>query len=548
MASGVQAGARNSPCTGAVTLNLRGGRMVFVRLLWLVAGVCLTLFTAARANADVVLHVAPPHGRAGGGNGSAEAPFTTLGQAVGAWRANPGGAAVTIIVAPGTYRESVEINSGMRTGPLRIRAEVEGKAIISGSDIFTAWSSTEPGILSRDYTGAFPLSAVPDNWPSSLTARITDAARRRDMVFLNGVALQQVERRADLRPGTFFIDREAAQLKIGVPSGADPALARIEVARRSQLLTVVGAEDIEISGLVFEHAASAMTDAAVLVSSSAGVRISRSVFRLNNAIGLAVHQSRRVVLDGNVMDRNGAVGLSLWRIENLIARDNQTLSNNWRGYSGGFAGWSSAGTKALSIHGAVFERHRSNFNLTHGFWLDYDIRDTVVRDAEICDNLRIGLIVEAAPGPVEVATSRICRNGQGGVSGREARSLRLRRNVISCNARRQLFVSGSLDRPVRDFVTGARVTLNNEGWEVEGNQISAANRGDALLEAGLPAQHWKAFVETLRSSGNVWRHLAGAGEAARLRDPPAWPGFLVDSEAEASQATLCGSSAIPQRP
>jgi Right handed beta helix region len=504
----------------------------------LLAGVFLGLNARLPAYAETVLHVAPSTSMRAAGNGTREAPFTTIGEAVARWSASPPGSAFTILIAPGIYRESIQVQAPPHPSHLRIRAEAQGTVVLSGSDV-VAGQRKEVDTVTIPYRDQFPISTIPSDWPTSL--RIRKMARLRDMVFANDVPLRQVLQSRELTAGSFLVDHSAAQIEIKLPAGMDPSTARIEVARRARLLTVTGVNGIEISGLIFEHAASEMIDSAVVVDHSKRVQITSSSFRRNNGGGIQIQRSRNITLDGNVMEWNGSTGLGIWRVEDLTARDNRTWRNNWRGHSGGFIGWSSAGMKAFSLHRARFERHSAGSNFTLGFWLDTDISDVVVRDAEICDNLWTGLMVEAVQGPVEIADSRICRNAEGGVLGAEARALRLLHNTIACNARRQIFVSGQLDRRVVDFVTGKRFILNNEGWIVEGNRVGAVRREDLLLDTTLPAGRWEAFLASLKSSANEWQHAAGPGAFVQQKPVAEWPGLRDIPEAGASGASaLCG--------
>jgi len=421
---------------------------------------------------------------------------------------------VVILLAPGTYRETVEIRPYGRAAPLRLRAAVGGAAVLSGSDVMHA-PQVKAGRITLEHAPVMSLSSIPRGWPAN---EIGAPARWREMVFLAGEPLLQVERHVQLQPGRFLADRSSGRLELALPERLAGTPLQIEVSHRARLLTVAQAEDVEITGLVFQHAASPIADAAVVIEGAQRVRITDSVFRANNAIGLAVRGSREVTLERNVLNGNGEMGLSLWRVARLVARDNETSANNWRGERGGYTGWSSAGMKASEISDVVFERHRALANRTYGLWFDYDVTNVTMRDSVICDNLRFGLVVEAAQGPVQVVNSRICRNADGGVLGAEARGLRLVHNAIVCNGRRQIYVSGQLDRAVTDGATGTTLVLNNAVWNVEANLLAGRTRDERLVETTLPLDRWNAFLRDTRRSGNSWQHPAGtAGFALPAR-------------------------------
>ncbi|MGG5817704.1 right-handed parallel beta-helix repeat-containing protein [Falsiroseomonas sp. HW251] len=472
---------------------------------------------ALPAFGQTVLHVAPPDGAAAAGDGSAARPFRSLGAAIRAWSVAPLAVPVTIVMAPGTYREAVEIHGGPAPR-LRIRAAVPGAAVLSGSDVVTVSQRAGATRITIEQAPVMPLSPIPDGWPA---AEIGMPARWREMVFHEGSPLLQVERPVALQPGGFLADRVRGRFEVALPPGANARRVVLEVARRPRLLTIAGAQDIEITGLVFQHANSRMADAAVVVDGARRVRITDSVFRANNAAGLSVKRSRDITLERNVLNGNGEMGLGMWRVRNALVSGNETSANNWRGESGGYTGWSSAGMKTVELYDAVVERHRARDNRTYGVWFDFNISRVTLRDSEICDNLRFGVVVEAAQGPVEVSGSRICGNAEGGVLGAEARGLRLVGNVIACNGRRQIYVSGQLDRPVADSFTGARLVLNNAGWEVEGNLLAGRGR-ERLVETTLPLARWRGFLAETRLSGNTWLHPSGAAAFAQPARAADW--------------------------
>ncbi|MDQ3641840.1 MAG: DUF1565 domain-containing protein, partial [Actinomycetota bacterium] len=125
--------------------------------------------------------------------GTESAPWRTLTHAV-----KTASSGSTIVMRAGTYREGVQFYAKTLT----IQSYPKETVWMSGSDVVTGWVSDgsawrKDGWTATfdrtDYTGvmvdpAYPLAA----WP--------------DMAFIDGAARRQVASRAEVVPGTFFVD------------------------------------------------------------------------------------------------------------------------------------------------------------------------------------------------------------------------------------------------------------------------------------------------------------------------------------------------------
>lgn len=483
--------------------------------LLLVAAVTAAAPAAAPAagTAGTTLHVeaaAQP-----GGDGSRQAPLPTIGAALE--RLAAGGGPVTILVHPGTYRETLRIaDPPPRT---TIRAVRPGEAVVSGSRPLAGWARIGTDLFRAPWPDPMAPSTVPKEWPEDL--KIGEPALRREMLFVDGRRYEQVYDGSALRPGSFLVNDDRRTIDARVPRGVDLAAAVVEVAGREELLTASGADGLTIDGLVFERAASPMMGIAVSIAESRGVTLSDSVIRDNNGTGLSVSRSAGVTLERNRVVGNGSTGMGVWQVTGLRLEDNETSANNWRGASGGFTDWAVAGAKLLQIHDAVIERHRAVDNATHGLWLDTDIARVTVSGADLRDNRGGGLMVEAVQGPVTVTGSRIIGNGNGIVAA-GARGVTVVGSVVACNRDAQLVVTGAQDRGVTDHRDGTVTPVNNEGWTLAGNSFAAQRRNSFLVTTTVPQDYWDRFLSTLAARDNLWTH-------ARRRDAFRGPwGWQVD--------------------
>jgi hypothetical protein len=429
--------------------------------------------------------------------GTAPLPLRTLRRGLElAGAANAGGTPATILIHPGTYRESVSIREGGTGAAIIVQATEAGQAVISGSDIWTGWTRRgSASVFTRPWPYAWGLAPIPPHWPP-----LQDIVRRREMVFINGRLLRQVLASASLQEGTFFIDEGGRTISLWAPGGGDPNSATVEVAVRRTLFAASGRANLTVSGLVFEHAATPVDESAVAFDRVTNLLVRDTVFRWNNWGGLAVNQSAEVTALRNVADHNGGRGMEAWRVKSLHFTRNETSSNNWRGAWGQFTGWAAAGFKGMEIHGGTIDHHEARFNLAHGLWLDTDNEHVTITDGIWCGNLRNGGFIEASQGPITILRATSCGNGQRGILTTESSNLAVRNSALYGNGVAQFEVGGEESRRVTNWETGRAADVRAENLTLCGNAFVGEKDGQDVL--AVPS--WTFLLSSLRSWRNDW--------------------------------------------
>lgn len=171
-------------------------------------------------------------------SGTRSGPFKTIGKALQIAQDNyRNGASVRIIIAPGTYRESLSLSGGSSGGSAGIILEAEkaGTAILSGSDIWADWQPDAAD--SKRYMHAWPFQWGPCTAPQG-SPPLEEIVRRREIVFVNGNLLIQALSRNEMAEGSFFVDEPGRRIYIWPPSATNMANAVIEVPVRPRLLDV----------------------------------------------------------------------------------------------------------------------------------------------------------------------------------------------------------------------------------------------------------------------------------------------------------------------
>src|ERR1700750_2695707 len=125
--------------------------MKLARVLCFLSLVSLAVVPQARSQANVIENqttVIYVDGQSGSDSnaGAISSPLKTIQAAVNKANINNQKSIGTkIVVNPGVYRESVNVNpvSGLTAAPLTIEAATSGTAIVSASEILSGWS-TDP--------------------------------------------------------------------------------------------------------------------------------------------------------------------------------------------------------------------------------------------------------------------------------------------------------------------------------------------------------------------------------------------------------------------
>jgi hypothetical protein len=428
---------------------------------------------------DVVLYVDAATGSDSNTGGPGD-PFATIhkGLQVAISNKNPanGPLSTRVVVSPGTYREQ----SNALFGHVNEKAIVlEGSGpgvIVSGSEIYTAWSLESGSIYSHAWAFDWGPSAEPPGWPP-----IPEITLRTEMVFEDGARLRQVLTYPELGAGTYFVDEVADRLYIWPTDGTLDSEV-VEVSERRRGIQTQSTNNIAIKNMKFQHVASEIQSADGLTfSATDGIYIKDVEASDNNWRGISINGPATDVVARDVrVDANGMVGSTTNKQKNAIWEDVHAHLNNWRGDLGGFHGWAAAGSKHFSCHDCFYARWTISQNYGRGFWWDNDVVDTTMDDMLVVNNLWSGIFFEAIQGPIALTGSTLNGNGKNGLVTGNVELLTLQNAVLRNNADAGLRVDGNVPtRSVIDFETGIPqdVTICDD-WIIDTVEIV----GDPTIE------------------------------------------------------------------
>ena len=445
--------------------------------------------------------------------GTAAAPYRTIQQAATAAKAaSRSGIGSQIIIMPSTYRESVSFvaDSGSLLAPVVFSAATNGTVTLSGADAWTnGWSlaAGSTNVYQHSWTNNWGLAPIPSGWPI-----LSNIVRRCEMVFVNGALLTQVETRAAMTNGTYYVDDTNRLLYVQNRVGVVASNAFYEVAERSNLLHVASSgsytvANVVLQGLEFRAAASPVAGTAVNFANATNLLVDQCTFDWNNWSGLGFSACSGVTVRDSLANQNGAMGIEVgYHEKNIVVDGVQTCFNNWRGVRGGFTGWSIAGIKALNIHTGLFRNHVAVGNLTYGLWLDYDNKNVFIENCVYNGNSKDGLQLEATEGPARIQQCVSSRGqGQFALLMQNAQNV----SVANCAFNASGTSSGSGDigcsvltsRSVTDWETGTQYTLWSSNWTL----INNACRSAGSTQFGLyMLANFPGFLSTLISDSNHW--------------------------------------------
>ena len=208
---------------------------------------------------------------------------------------------------------------------------------MSGSDVWTGWTSAGGGIYTQPWNEDWGLASLPEGWEGQASyLEAHPVIRRREMVFVDGHPLRQVVSLSQLEvtSDSFFVSDDEDTISLHVNADRDLGTSQVEVAIRPYLLQIGSRQNITIQDVDFEHAATPMPGAAVSIAESDHVVVAGSDFRWNSWNGLGMFQDTDVEVRDVRADYNGVGGITGSGIHDLLVVDTQTSSNDWRGSSG----------------------------------------------------------------------------------------------------------------------------------------------------------------------------------------------------------------------
>ena len=423
-----------------------------------------------------------------------------------------------VTLNPGTYRENVYYNTPSTSAPVTFQAAQNGTAIITGSDLWTDWTSAG-NIFTHNWPYTWGECALPNGWPSMWPIIL-----RREMIFVNGTPLTQVISANQMVEGTFYVDDASHLVSMWPPSGTNMSTAAIEVAVRPGTFNIQSATNVVLRGITFEHASTCpQTGNSVTVTSSNHILIDTDNFLWNNQAGLGLTLVNNVVVQNSVANHNGSGGIAASQGKDHNYYNNETSYNNWREAMGAYYGWSYDGAKILLMHTADFNGFKAYYNQTGGIWFDTDNKNITLENLDSSNNLTMGMFLEADEGPITITDSKFCNNNDnedstysfGTLISGNAEYVTVSGSLFYNNAvpdfGGEIFIGGtSAGRTFKDWETGQTYTVQSQNWTLNGNTVVGVGSLQDLFYSYQTGSVWNLFQSTFSSNNNTWWNASNA--------------------------------------
>lgn len=513
-----------------------------------VALVCsASLVSAAPAAAATVIVVDQKSPLASDANtGTATKPVRTIQRGAAlAEAANRLGTPATVLIAPGTYRETVSTSRAYNStdAAITFEAAVPGTVVISGADIRQDWSSAGDGTWKTTWTANYGLAPIPDGWAAPFERMgVNDLIRRREMVFVGGRLLRQVLSVTELRatPESFFVDEGADRLTIRPPSGVDPTRATTEVATRGRLFQVNKWRNLTLRNLVFRHASTSFQSPAVAFHRVANVLVEGTRFEWNNWGGLKIGFSSGVTVLRSSADNNGVSGFDAFQSTDITLENTTNSYNAWRGAWSNYLGWD-AGSKFMKTRRVVLRNHQAIGNHAHGIWFDTDNSNIRIERAFTARNRLNGINVEANQGPITITGTVSCRNQKSGIFDGHSNDVAVTDNRIFGNQWQQIRFSGDLyGRTITTYDTGQTHTIRSERWTINGNVFATEAGSQQIYRTTSGTDMWEYFRRSLTADRNTYWSTANSRPfelpLGRTVDLAGWRSHTGDDRSSGSTA------------
>lgn len=530
---------------------------------------------------------------------SADVPFATLRYACqAAERLKDANQGVKLLLAPGTYREVAEIHPPANgkpdtDAPLVIEAAERDQTVIDGADTEgwtpSTWKEEAGGRWSHPWPFMSTVQKLPAGEATALkslpSSALSAGYRHGALLFVNDVALRQVNDTAGLQPGTFWLEgspsavpprrgmapaRSGNSPRVVVQPPEDALLAKaiIQVGVRFQGLFVAGRRNVVVRGLSVQHAAFPAdpfpggTGAVGLhFDACANVLVEDVLSQWNDGSGLVVTGRPTTASTNYTLNRvkllhNGGTGLSVTGVRNLLAEDGEASFNNFRGE---WANWLDpqrvAGLRAERVEGSTWRRQRVVGNHCRGAWFTR-VANLTIEEGAVRDNAFSGALLDASPGPTLlrrnlVADTRLPSgvredSTDAAVSIYASPDVSLESNLIVANAVPALGLSDFPPEGVSPAPATVRRPANDPGLRSERhtlrhNVIAGQDAGQMLCTwpaaDRLGNADFSAYYSTLKLEENCfWNPVSTqvfltydkSGPRRPALDFAAWTTFLAD--------------------
>jgi hypothetical protein len=383
---------------------------------------------------------------------------------------------VTVLIAQGVYREAVNIFPVTSTKALTLQGAGSGTVLTGADDWSTGWTLQSDGSYAHVWPYQWGVKPVPNgwegywNWDGNGTKR--DIIRRSEMVYLNGLPLRGVLTSAELSaPGTFYVDELSTVIFMRLPTGVALAGSLVEVGTRTNVLNIIGRNNVTVRNLAVIRSRGAVQDDAFHITNLQNATLDGIVVQWTAYTGVGTSYITGLTIRNSLFSDNGVDAITGLGNNNILFEDNEVSRNNWRGWPAEHKGFDTVG-KWSESRDMTMRRSRFIDNWGHGPWFDGDNQRVIVDNVFSARNHLRGISLEMNAGPITIRNSKICQNGLVGLSNARSNKTTIDNSQIFDNGFFQLLATGDPNpTTITDSRTGTQYLATGANWTVTNNII-----------------------------------------------------------------------------
>lgn len=355
--------------------------------------------------------------------GTVAAPVKTITRAVEV--ARDGG---TVAIRGGNYHEEVFVmpRIGVKIQPYRKEA-----VWLDGAESVTGWKKSGSVWVKSGWTKFFDSSPTyakgkPDGtqpgWQWVNPEK--PMASHPDQIWLDGKALTQVGSRAQVKAGTFFVDKAGKQLVMG----SDPTGKKTEASTLAKGMTI-RAKNSTIQGIGVRRYATSVPMMGTVSADLGGVTIANVTIRDNATTGFYTWASNVTLRDVTTIN-NGLLGAGGSGADGLKVSGMLSAGNNAQGFN------------RAPVSGSLKITRSRNVSVTHssfvnnqgqGPWFDESVYNLTFTDNDVVGNSGYGMVVEISEKAI-IANNLITGNGMAGLAMANSGNVAVWNNTLNANA------------------------------------------------------------------------------------------------------------------
>jgi len=392
--------------------------------------------------------------------GTQASPLRTINRA-----ASLATAGSTVLIGPGTYRESVWLGkAGTPDKPITFKAITPGTVVLDGADVISGWTPETGSIYSTNWSYDFFLAGLRTH------GKTFDGTQYAEQFMVGNKMLKRVETSGLMFEGAFWINYDTDKVYVWLPNSADARTTQVLGSTRSTLFAPAKsapgtAANIRVEGLTFRRAANFTQPQQAGVRTDNGWVITDSTFQYMNSTGIGVFGNDVTLLRVHA-DYNGQSGISSAMSRNVLVKDSTTIGNNSRQVRVDFEG---GGGKWARANNVYLLNVTSGDNMGHGIWFDTENSNIVVMNSRVYNNVGFakpvdgtGLFSELNPGPVRFEGNYAYGMTSAAIRVAESWNTIIKNNILIDNMR-GVEIRDMVDRPYS--VKNVKIIGNKfRGW------------------------------------------------------------------------------------